>query len=358
MENMKVEILSIDEAESRGWNNMVAEHPLGSVFHHTAYGKVIQATFHHMTPYYVSLIGLEGACFGGLVLFLVKSWLTGNRLVSIPWASYCDPLVRTPEEFELIFSKVIDLSKEVKASYIEINSRDISELLKEPNLMIPLYHYNAHFLDITEGLDAVWHRFHRSLRNKIRKAERQGIEVRLAQSETDVISFYHLWCRHRKTQGLPAHRIEYFQNMWRYLANPGLAQFWIAEKEGEMLGGLCNFSLKQTVFQAYIAAEGAFRQAGGGPYMTWIAIQGASRDGMNIVDFGKTPVGFNNLRVYKDQWGVQEIETPVFYYPRVMGLSSFQDEKKLSYRAMRYFWKVAPPRLSKVASSFFWRHTG
>ena len=355
---MKVEILSIDEAESRGWDDMIMNHPLGSVFHHTSYGKVIQSTFNHMTPYYVSLIGTDGNCKGGLVLFLVRSWLTGNRLVSIPWAAYGDPLIRSSEEFELLFEEVNNLSQRVNASYVQINSRKSRAFLNKVKIMTPIEYDKAHLLDLTKGQDTVWQGLHKSIRRRIRKTERNGIEVRLAQSEVDIFSFYSVWCRHRKILGLPAHRLEYFQNMWKYLASKGMMQIWIAEKKGDVLGGQCTFILKGTEFLTYIAAEGEFRQAGGGVAIIWAVICSAFKNEINTIDFGKTPIGANNLKSFKESWGAKEIETPVFYYPRIMGVSSFQDEKKLSYRAMRYFWKIAPPQLSKFASSFFWRHTG
>ena len=358
MANSLVELLTLDEAESRGWNDMVMNHPLGSVFHHTAYAKVIHANFHHMTPCYVSLIGSDGSCQGGLVLFLVRSWLTGNRLVSIPWAAYGDPLIRTSEEFKLLFMKVLDLCRRFKVTYVEIKSRESGAILKETNLMKSVEYDTAHLLDITQGLDEVWDRLHRSERKQIKKAERNGIKVRLARSEEDIDSFFQLLCRHRRVLGFPAHKLEFYQNMWKYLVPSGLAQFLVAEKEGEVLGGLCNFIFKRTVTLVCIAASGNFRYLGGGPCLYWAAICAASREGLNTVDFGKTPVGVNSLKVFKERWGAEEIEVPVFYYPMIRGVSTYQDEQNLFYRAMRYFWKVTPPRLSRVASSFFWRHTG
>jgi CelD/BcsL family acetyltransferase involved in cellulose biosynthesis len=354
----RVEILTIEQAESRGWNDLVARHPLGSVFHQTAYGRMIGATFHHMTPYYLLLLDEHGSCRGGLVLFLVSSWLTGNRLVSLPWASYGDPMVNSVGEFEALFTGVVELSKRVQASYVEIKSRDSAGLLSESQLMVAVQHHKAHMLDIQGGLDRVWERLHHScIRKMIGRAERKGVKVRPATSEAEVCEFHKMWCIDRRTLGLPPHNLEYFRNIWKYLAPLGLVQFWVAEKDGQLLGGLCTFLSKETVFTIYIAASGAFRRYGGGPCLYWAVIRSALERGLKTVDLGKTSPGDDGLMEFKRRWGAREVETPVFYYPRAMGTSTF-DPASLPYRTMRYFWRTVPPGLGQIAGRFFWRHTG
>ena len=93
MATASTRILTRDQAESKGWDVMVAEHPNGSVYHHTAFADVVSRTFRHTEPYFVSLVDDCDHLRGGLLVSLVRSWLTGNRLVSIPWACYADPMV-------------------------------------------------------------------------------------------------------------------------------------------------------------------------------------------------------------------------------------------------------------------------
>lgn len=359
MTDLRVEILTIEQAESKGWDNMVADHPMGSVYQHTAFGKVIASTFGHVKPYYIALVDKNDRYVGGLVLFLVKSWLTGNRLVSIPWACYGDPMTSSVGEFEILFIEVLELSQRVKASYVEIKARNSTGLLADTNLMIPVYYNKSHFLDLTKGLNAVWDGFHRrSIKQKIKRAERNGIRVRFARSEQEVISFYQIFGKNRRRLGLPPQKLEFFRNIWKYMVPRGLAHFMIAHKQDQLVGALCNFTFKETVFLSYIATEELLHRCGIGQYLFWAAIRAASEKGLKIVDFGKTPQYASGLTQYKKKWGVGELEAPVFYYPRVAGVSSYEDEQKLLYRAMRSFWRTAPPRLSRIASKFFYRHTG
>ncbi len=337
---------------------MVAEHPLGSVYHHTAFGRVISTTFPHAEPYYVALIDTEGRCLGGMALFLIKSWLTGTRFVSIPWACYGDPLVSSSEELMVLIEAIEELAKQVKASYVEIRAYRATHLIAATS-MVPAYRDKSHSLDLTKGLPAVWNGFHKdSIRKRIRRAERSGIEVHVATSEEEVMAFYQAFVENRRQLGLPPQKPEYFQNIWRYMGSCGLAQFWIARIGGAFAGGQCCFRHRDMIILNYIAVEESRRSDGVGQYLYWAPIRAAAENGLKTVNLGKVPAHSRGLLCHKQAWGGVEVETPVFYYPRPMGISSYESDQQLSYRAMRLFWRRVPARLSRIASQFFYRHTG
>jgi serine/alanine adding enzyme len=354
-----IRVLTLDEAESRGWNRMVAAHPLGSVFHHTAFLTTISATFGHTTPYCVACLDESGQCRGGMALFLVKSWLTGRRLVSLPFTFYADPMVESPEEFTRVFRKVLELSAQVKAAYIEVKALRSTGLLAEARLTTPVYYHRTYYLDLTQGLDALWRGFHRSsVRQKVQRAERNGIAVRAAQSEAEVALFHRLLARNRRRLGLPPHLPEYFQNAWRFLVPLGLARFSLAYLGGEFVGGLCTFSFRETAFLGYIAMEESLRCDGVGQCLVWEAIRTAAEEGRKIADLGKVSPHARGLIRFKENWGSAALEAPVFYHPRAMGVSSYDDEQRLAYRLMRWFWRTVPQRWSHVSSRFLYRHMG
>jgi hypothetical protein len=357
--NSDVCVLTIEQAEAKGWNRLVAEHPLGSVFQHTAFLKTIAATFAHTTPYCVSLLDRQGQCCGGLALFLVRSWLTGRRLVSIPFTFYADPMAGSAEEFARLFQRVRVLADQQKASYIEIKALRSADLLAGTRLMAPVYYHRTYYLDLTKGLDALWQGFHRtSVKQKIRRAQRNGIVVRGAQSEQDVALFYGLLARNRRRLGLPPHRPQYFQNVWRYLVPLGLARFSLAYRGEELIGGSCVFGFRETTFLGYLAAEDSLRCDGVGQCLYWYEIGRAAEEHRTIVDLGKTSPYAHGLVHFKENWGGTMLEAPVFYYPRAMGVSSYDNERRLSYRALRLFWRMLPSRWTGLPSRFLYRHMG
>ncbi len=335
---------------------MVASHSLGSVYHHTAFGRTVVATVGHVRPYYIALIDARGECTGGLAVFLVKSWLTGNRLVSVPWACYGDPLVDSPEEFNEVLDRAVGIARECKARYLEIRAGNAASVLHSAN-MTPVYSEKRHFLNLAQGIDAIWDGLNtKSIKQRIARANRCGIKVRSDVSEGTISSFYAVFVEHRRRLGLPPQKPEYFHNILRHMVPRNLAQYWVADLQGQCVGGVCCLLFNGTMVITYTAVHEDYRRCGVGQYLYWSVICAASQGGVKVIDLGKTASSSKGLLSFKRAWGGVEVDTPVFYYPELKGVSLYNDEKRLSYRAMRGFWRLAPRRVSQIASRFFYRH--
>jgi CelD/BcsL family acetyltransferase involved in cellulose biosynthesis len=320
---------------------------------------MIAATFAQAAPCFLTLVDQNGHCCGGVAIFLVKSWLTGTRLVSIPWACYADPLVRSQDEFARLFEQIVVLAEKEKAAYIEIRTRDSEPILRSANVMTPSYSDKTHHIDLTSGLSAVWDGLHKTrIRQPVGKAERMGIEIRVATSEQEVTALYRIFVTHRRRLGLPPQKSEYFRNIWTYAVPVGLARFLLAYAHDRLVGGLCYFCFRGKAFWSYVCAEQSATRLGVGQLLTWTMIRMASEEGLTMVDLGRTPPDAKGLLQYKRAWGGVERQPPVFYYPRPMGLSVCEHREAFAYRAFRAFWRVTPPALSRIAGRFFYRHTG
>lgn len=355
----KANVLTLEQAEAEGWNDLVAAHPMGSVFQHTAYGRVIATTFKQTRPYYVVLRGTDGHLQAGLGIFLVRSWLTHNRLVSLPFAFYSDPLVESQAELQVLMNTVLELYKDTRAAYVEIKAHRSTRLLETQDLLTPVRYHRTHYLDLAGGLDSLWKGFHRTgVKQKIRRAESDGISIRPAESAADVSAFYDLLVAGRRRLGLPPQNREYFENVWTLLVPRHLARFSLAEKEGSPVGALCSFMFGDTVFLAYIGVIEEFNPSGVGQGLWWEAIQEAARDGYRFVDLGKTSPHANGLSTYKQRWGAVEMEVPSFYYPTATRSATYYDESHRSHQMARILWKTMPSRLSHILARLAYRHMG
>ena len=122
----------------------------------------------------------------------VKSWLTGRRLVSLPFADHCDPLASNPEELNdlLVRVKQCDVGK---SEYIEIR----------PTLHQPEHTgfeksatYWIHNMDLSKSKHELFCNFHKtSIQAKIRKAEREGLRYEEGNSKNIQADFYVCWLR-------------------------------------------------------------------------------------------------------------------------------------------------------------------
>src|SRR5512136_2928209 len=98
MENVAL----IDPVEDKRWDNFVEHHPFGWVCHLSGWKKALERSFKHLKGHYLVLFSND-AIRAALPVFEVKSWLTGKRMVSIPFATVCDPLISNSNEMEVLF---------------------------------------------------------------------------------------------------------------------------------------------------------------------------------------------------------------------------------------------------------------
>lgn len=338
---------------------MIDEHPLGSVFQHSSFKKVIRSTFPHTKPYYIALIDRKGDITAGIPLFLVKNWLTGNRLVSLPFAYYSDPLIKSKDEFDQLFAKVLEIFVREKASYLEIKARSSAALLEKVRTVVPVFSHKTHLLNLTGTLNDIWGEFHRScIKQKIQRAQKNGITIRNTISEDDIVSFWRLLVRTRKRLGLPPQNCDYFTNIWKYLGPLKLTGFLIAEKKGEIIGGINIFKFRDTIYLGHIASDVRFRASGTDQALIWRAIGIGIREGYKVLDMGKTSTFASGLATYKKRWGATELDAPSFYYPCLKGIASYNNETKISYKIMRLVWQNMPNKLSRIAGQFIYGYMG
>lgn len=83
------------------WDQFVEHHPLGTIYHHSLWQGVIQRSYGYEPLYH--LLCRDGSDIQAAISSLhVKSWLTGNRIISYPFSDTCYPLIETSEQFEAL----------------------------------------------------------------------------------------------------------------------------------------------------------------------------------------------------------------------------------------------------------------
>src|ERR1700691_3462068 len=84
------------------WDAFVTRHPLGLVYHLSSWQKVLDSAFEHIRGQFLVLRDERGEIQAGLPIYTVKSWLLKDRTVSVPFATMCDPLISSKQDFDLL----------------------------------------------------------------------------------------------------------------------------------------------------------------------------------------------------------------------------------------------------------------
>jgi lipid II:glycine glycyltransferase (peptidoglycan interpeptide bridge formation enzyme) len=204
--NYKLEI--IDPASYPDWNDLVLSTPDYSVFHSTEWANVIHSTYKYQPLYFVYKDSEEVNAL--IPSMIVNSFITGKRIVSLPFSDYCAPLlVNNKLVLEDLFNKILAYLKSQKFSSIEI--RGGNNFFK--NVDSPNYFY-LHRLELNKSDEELFAGFSGGTKRNIKKAVREGIIVRIEDTMEAAKGFYSMNCITRRYHGLPPQPRLFFENIF------------------------------------------------------------------------------------------------------------------------------------------------
>jgi len=308
-------------------------------------------------PRYLVLEDKAGRIRAGLPLFLVRSWLTGRRLVCLPFSDECWPLVASTDDASLLLGTARKILAEEGASYLEVRGwadgrpPDGSALVSHP-------YYRLHRLQMGNDPEEVRRTFSKkAVRYPIRKAERLEVAVHWAESEEDLRAFHRLDLITRRKHGAPPHPFQLFRNIHRLMATDGLAFLLLAEWEGKTVAGSLFFAFGDTLYYKYNASDARYLECQPNHLLLWKAIEHGCLNGYRHFDLGRSNPEHEGLRDFKRRWGAEEVELPYYYYPAVQGVGATEGSS-VKFRAMRAVFRWLPAPLLKMSGTLLYRHLG
>ncbi len=345
----------IDPSEDKRWDEFVADHPQGTVFHLSNWARVLQRTY-RFVPYYLVLEDADRRIKAGCPFFVIKSWLTGNRLVCLPFTDVCYALASGDEDIESLFCAAIEKAKEEKARYIEIRGQQPNGIWQGLHFKNQNY-YKTFRLDLSPGTDSVWNGFRKFTRRHIRKAERTKLTIEKSETEKGMRDFYLLNLATRKKHGVPPQPYDFFENMWQELIPTGLAFVLLVKYKNVSIAGGVFLVDKDTIYYKFNASDRNYLQYRPNHLLIWHAIQYGCEKGYNFFDSGRSSPDNLGLVAFKRSWGMQERDLPYYYWPTVKGVASTK-ERSLKYKIITSLVRRTPTTISRVAGELLWKHLG
>jgi hypothetical protein len=287
-----------------------------------------------------------------MVFCRVESWLTGRRLVSLPFSDHCAPLADQPADLaEVCLFLRAQLGKE-RWKYLEIRPRAAAaEGL--PGLACSQVFY-LHTLDLRSPLEPLFRSFHRkSVQRRIRRAEREGLTSEVGRSETLVRKLYHLLLLTRRRHHLPPQPLAWFRNLVASLGDA--LNIRVVSKEGRPVAAVLTLHFGGTVVYKYGGSDADLHHLGGMPLVLWQTIQDAKARGAVALDLGRSDCENQGLITFKEHWGA--VRSSVAYRRWPAGAS----ERAAAGWARRLAGKVfthLPDPLLRATGEALYRHLG
>ncbi len=304
-------IYEIDPLQDPRWDELVAGHARASVFHSTAWLEALFRTYGY-NPFGFTTSPPGARLENALVFCRVESWLTGHRLVSLPFSDYCEPLVDAAEDLPVFFVALEGQLQREKWRYIEM--RPCWSLQVDTGGFRAAETYCLHQLDLSPDADTLFRNFHKdSIQRKIRRAEREGLTVEEGRSDSLLNTFYHLQILTRRRHRLPPQPRSWFRNLIDCFGE-GL-KIRVAFRGERPAAAILTVRFKDTLVYKYGCADSLLNNLGGTHLLFWRSIQEAKQSNMRVFDLGRSDQDDHGLITFKDRWGAQRSTLTYLRYP-------------------------------------------
>jgi len=343
--------------EPGDWDGFVEKHPWRTVYHLTAWRRILQDAFSHIKGRFLLLRSSgNGRILGGVPLYTIRSWLLGNRLVGIPFASFSDPLVTDGVQLGSLVEESRRYAQLQGIPSIEIRLNEASGLAEQAGLEPALYSRH-HFVSLEEPEEKIWASLSKtSVRQCVRRAENSGVRIASGLEEPALGVFLRILSITRRRRSLPNIPGRFFEAMKRHLS-PDRLNCWIAyDRSGNPLSGLLGWRLGDKFAVEYSGDFSIARGTGATQYLYWHVMRQAQSLGCKIFSFGRTGLNNAGLLSYKRHWGTVEEDLKLIAFPRAASRSAGRDP--FAFRTAKTMIAHSPSPLYRLIGEFCYRHLG
>lgn len=340
-------VYRLDPVRDPRWSAFLQTHADASMFHTPGWLQALSRTYGY-TPVVYTTSSPGQDVLNGIPFCRIESYLTGRRLVSLPFSDHCEPLVRNAEELAELLCAANEDATTARCKYFEIRpfTPKTMDLNKKDSVLV-------HKLDLREGKQEVFHNLHASsIRRKITRSEREGLTYEEGTSDNLLAKFYSMLLLTRRRHKLPPQPLVWFQNLIRYLGDA--LKIRIVSKGTTPAAGIITVSYKKVMTYKYGCSDPQFNALGGTVLLFWRAIQEAIDQGASEFDFGRSEYSHTGLITFKERWGAKQYG--VSYYSNLVANGSSSSTALMTL--IKHLSTVAPDPAFVALGRFLYRHAG
>lgn len=321
---------SVNPLTDPRWDRWVDRHPAGTIFHTSAWARLLVETY-GFHPFYL-VERRQDEWVGGLPMMEVRGILGARRGVSLPFTDACPPLLHATPSTGANPSSSTETSpsgnpphpspasplNDLAARHPLLDaavtqgrrrgwrSLELREATAWTARVPPSLCFHGHLIDLTGGEAAVLSRFSSATRRAIRKAADSPVRYTLGTDVESVRTYFRLHGLTRRRHGLPPQPWPFFLTLQRRVLQPGhgfVATAWVHDRPAASAvflhharAALYKFGASDEDFLGLRPNNGVF----------WEAIRACLARGCETLDLGRTSLGNAGLRRFKQGWGGTE----------------------------------------------------
>ena len=334
------------------WDDLVERHPRASVFHQRSWLEALSRTYGY-EPLVLTSTPPGQKLEDGFVFCRVASWITGTRLVSLPFADHCEPLVSDLAQSTEFLSWLREKCDRGRWRYVEL--RPLFSVPVAGSGLQPSQSFSFHELDIRPSLEQIFRRLHKdSIQRRIRRAEKERFTYEAGASAHLVEEFYRLVLTTRRRQKLPPQPRSWFDSLVECMGDR--LQIRLVRKDETPMAAILSLRHRSTMVYKYGCSDEKFHHFGVMPFLFWRLIEESKALGIERIDFGRSDLDRPSLSAFKDKFGTTK---RLLTYYRYNGVSRKQGAGAAwTAQVMRQVFSVLPDAVLSKGGRLLYRHMG
>jgi Acetyltransferase (GNAT) domain len=341
------------------WDEFLRSHADAHLYHHPLWLRVLARSFGYESAT-LAVEDAERRISGLLPLVLARNRRGGMLVSSLPHTPRAGPLVRKDEALAVLLDAVVELVSgnrghlvlKVDSSFPDHSAAKFIRVPRDSTYIraLPSQADELRFGDS---------RNHGAIARGVRKAVREGIEIRAATSVTDVQAWYLLYLEAMRAHAVPPRPLRFFVAAWESLAKLGMMRLLLTERlefgRRNLLAGSIFFMFNDTVFYAFNGRIESALRLRANDVILWHAIEAAWREGFRLFDFGDVSESQHGLASYKMKWGA--VRTPLYRYhhPRPALRDRVLRPESGAHKLARIAWHRLPLRATVLIGELLYR---
>src|ERR1051326_675633 len=154
-------VYEIQPLQDRRWGELVDRHPSSAAFHTAAWLNALHQTYGYEPIAYTT--SPPGASLeNGFVFCRVPSWITGRRMISLPFSDHCQPLLQNVESWRLLLSFLRSEAHCAGFRHVELRCLEAPDSVLSNSSFSVAARFTYHKLDLRPDLDSLFRSFHKS----------------------------------------------------------------------------------------------------------------------------------------------------------------------------------------------------
>ncbi len=277
-------------------NNYVANN--ATIYHLTDWVKLINKVFGHNGYYLYALDKASSVC-GVLPLIHLNSRLFGSFLVSVPYFNYGGIVADSPEIESLLFTRAIELARELKVAHIELREQkprsQVEHVRTDKVNMV---------LDLPDDINDLEKSLGSKLRSQIKRSAREGFDV--SHGGLDKLDdFYQVFSENMRDLGTPVYSKKFFKELLKVF--PDNASITVLKLAGVPVSAVFLMGSNKQLEIPWASSIRSYNKLSPNMLLYWSVLQYAILNGYSRFDFGRSTVGSGTYN-FKKQWGAIPVQ--------------------------------------------------